>query len=72
MKQLSAQSLRTTMNDRDDKDILSDELQQLDQELGHLLGQNIDPSFILQTAVFNAISLGVSSLYVDPLLLQHI
>ena len=64
MKQLSAQLLRLTMSCHDNN-ALGDELRRLDDELVQLGGRDVDPAFIVQTAVFNAISLAVSSLHYD-------
>jgi len=56
MKHLSAQLLRMTLSCHDDNDVIADELRRLDDELTQLRGQSIDPSYVLQTAVFPAIS----------------
>jgi len=52
MKQLSSQLLRKTMSCHDDN-ALGDELRRLGDELTQLRGQDVDPSFVLQTAFFD-------------------
>ena len=44
------------MSCHDDSDVINDELLRLDGELMQLRGENVDPSFTLQTAVFTVIS----------------
>ena len=56
MKLLSARLLRLTMNSRDVSDDVSNELRRLDQELTELRGRDVDPTFVLQTALFTDIS----------------
>jgi len=52
MKQLSSQLLRKTMGCHDDN-ALGDELRRLGDDLAQLRGQDVDPSFVLQTAFFD-------------------